>query len=117
MNALRCTLLLSLLLVACTTEVVELFPGDLGSDDLAQIDLNAPDLATSCVCRFSRCRTSTDCASFVAPTSTCDNTFLCSGAVSTATATCRIDSDCDTLGGGAGSWTCTTGPATTNACP
>ena len=105
----RAFVLLGWGLVSCATESVELFPLDQSGVDAA-----SDGAMSACTCRFVRCRTDPDCASFIGPVSTCGTDFVCSGASSMS---CAVDGDCDVLGGPAGSWRCTAGPASTDACP
>jgi len=97
--------LLALALVACDTVKVELYP------DLASVpDLAATDLASSCVCRLLRCRTSTDCQAAIGPSSRCDtSTFVCSDAAGA----CQTSADCPATSG----WSCVTSPTSETMCP
>jgi hypothetical protein len=104
----------------CGTSRVELFPEggadaslDAASDGVAQSD--APDATidgtgAQCVCRFARCRTSTDCQAQVGAGSVCDASFVCTG----ATSACTSAADC---AGGALGWICAESITSTTSCP
>ncbi len=89
---------------ACGTERVELFP-----DAAPTVDLSAADLRSTCVCRATPCRTSADCAK-VGAGSTCDPSFVCTGAVGT----CLSAQDCAANPSG---WVCVTTATSLTTCP
>ena len=101
----RALIVLAVALVACDTQRVELFPDAAATVDLAE----AVDLRSTCVCRVTPCRTSADCTK-VAAGSTCDPSFVCTGAAGT----CQTAQDCAANPAG---WVCVTSATSTTTCP
>ena len=107
------------LTTACATEYVELLPDDgparaeagLADADLStEADLKpdqSPDQGPSSVCRFIDCRVTSDCQTYISPSSQCVGTVCTGGSKS-----CKQTVEC----GPAGTWICAASSSSTSAC-